>query len=405
LDSIQAHSVPSSDNVQALASSVDILKKLSKTIPWSAPSKCPVLPDCITDWLGNNAVLFVYEKPSAAYFEKQSYYDTLGLLSHERWTVMEQIHIVLMNHQSQFGFAKFLNTPHYQTLLPDLIAAADNFDGAVGFSFTPKGQTSTQTLLGNNLDGADKLLFDELPFDALLILLQENLKALVTPSGTPRQALYMDFGFTGWQCVSSVSHSPLGLACPVPKPLLDHPAIVKTFEILWELLRTKKLPWLGSNKHAFDNIDGYRNCKFASKISKRMHLVGFRFAITFPGFTCGCHSNKRNSEKTAFSMVPWASKVITFQERETRAWIIGYSRISIDDEEKRMLLHSPYIKGVCNFYSFLSSRRTKFVCPSFVRGKVDLKFAKIKLILNPCHMNPWSYYQPYLYAILQLTIC
>jgi hypothetical protein len=54
-------------------------------------------------------------------------------------------------------------------------------------------------------------------------------------------------------------------------------------------------------------------------------LHAFRFEITFPGFTCGCHLDKGNSEKTAFSMVPWASKVITFQERETPASIIGYS--------------------------------------------------------------------------------
>ncbi len=212
-----------------------IPSRLSETISWTAPSKCPVLPYCITSRLGNDAILFVYEKPSADYFKKQSYYDTLGSLSHERWIVMEQIHIVVTNHESQFGVAKFLNTPHYQTLLPDLIAAADNFDGAVEFFLHPERSnfSSNFLVLGNNLKGADKLLFDELPFEQLSILLQENLRILGTPSGTPRQALYMDFGFTGRRCVSRVSHSPLGLARPVPKPLLDHPAIVKTFEILW----------------------------------------------------------------------------------------------------------------------------------------------------------------------------
>jgi hypothetical protein len=34
--------------------------------------------------------------------------------------------------------AKFLNTPHYQTLLPDLIVAADNFNGMVDFFLHPE---------------------------------------------------------------------------------------------------------------------------------------------------------------------------------------------------------------------------------------------------------------------------
>jgi hypothetical protein len=94
----------------------------------------------------------------------------------------------------------------------------------------------------------------------LSALLQKNLKALGTPSGTPWQALFMDFGFTSRQCVSRVLNSLHGLARPVPKPLSNHPAIlVKTFEILWQLLHNKNLPWLGQNKHAFEDVDGYQH--------------------------------------------------------------------------------------------------------------------------------------------------
>jgi hypothetical protein len=68
-----------------------------------------------------------------------------------------------------------------------------------------------------------------------------------------------------------------------------------------------------------------------------------------------------------------------------------------------MLLHSPYIQGACDFYSSLPSQYTKFVCRSFVHGEIDLELPQLKLIAHPCHMNPWAYYQPFLFLILQLT--
>jgi hypothetical protein len=107
-------------------------------------------------------------------------------------------------------------------LLPDLIVAADNFNGTVDFFLHPEWSNFNLDflVLRNYLQFEDKLLFDELPFQALLVLLQENLKALGTPSsGTPRQTLFMDLGFTGQQRVSRVANSPHSLARPVPKQL------------------------------------------------------------------------------------------------------------------------------------------------------------------------------------------
>jgi hypothetical protein len=84
-------------------------------------------------------------------------------------------------------------------MLPDLIDAANNFNGAVNFFLHPERSNldSDFLVLRNYLQCGDKLLFEELPFKALLGLLQENLKALGTPSGTLHPALFMDFGFTG----------------------------------------------------------------------------------------------------------------------------------------------------------------------------------------------------------------
>jgi hypothetical protein len=39
------------------------------------------------------------------------------------------------------------------------------------------------------------------PFQDLSLLLQESLKALGTPSGTPGHAFFINFGFTSRQCV------------------------------------------------------------------------------------------------------------------------------------------------------------------------------------------------------------
>ena len=182
----------------------------------------------------------------------------------------------------------------------------------------------------------------------------------------------------------------------------DH-ATIEAYVHLSDFLRSCRPKWSWRGEPLYqDPTNADRQEKFAGRIHSRNLFECMRMSVTDLNSHCGCHSDESNSFLPAFSAVAGCSVIRRINGKDVRVAFNAQSRKSIDDSLARSKKYGPILKMVADEYGSISHNR-KAVTTSLFEGAPAKGVTGLSCVRNPCNMDPFGYYQPFLHFGLLLV--
>ena len=332
--------------------------------------------------------------------------DNQGAFSRRRWKFMSEIHVAFPCREGHLYLAKRADVPHYQGVFSNFIAELERYEDDINvYLYLPKFDYDNHFLIVRNTPMSVHRFAGKIDWVAVHRLATAGVHSKQKEKTTDkkRQKVFVDNGFTGGQCTSRRGSSN-GISEPVLKPETTQDcATVEAYLHLSEFLRSCRPKWSWRDEplyHDPANLD--HQAKFAGRIHSRNLFECMRMSVTDLASHCGCHSDDSNSFLPLFSAVAGCSVIRRIDGKDVRVAINAQSRKSIDDSLARSKKFGPLLRMVADEYASIGDNR-KFISTAMFDGVVAKGVEGFVCIRNPCNMDPFGYYQPFLHFGLLLV--
>jgi hypothetical protein len=356
---------------------------------------------------GSVEPLFFFERP----FSHEDYkkantnkaLDSQGAFSHSRWSQIGEIHVLFPSEAGHFYIARRADLPHYQEVFSKFVTALESFDDAmVVYLYLPERNYKNHFLTVRNSLERVQPFVDQIDWMEVHRLACRPKQTIAKKSvGRKRQDTFEDTGFCS--SVNQTREGTLdGVAEPRMKPgTTTNSEVTNAYVVLSKFLAKTGARW-SSDPLYYDPLEPQRQKRFAGRIHVDNVFECMRMSVTDLQSKCACHRDEHNSTNPAFSAVVGLSVVRKVGGKEVRIAINAQGRRSIDDCLSRSTTYGPLIAMVVETFESMPPSRQILSKSSFDKHNVG-GMAGFLCTKSPCHMDPMSFYQPFLHYSLLLV--
>ena len=150
-----------------------------------------------------------------------------------------------------------------------------------------------------------------------------------------------------------------------------------------------------------DDSQDPRN-KFAHRFHEDCCIPAARIGLTNLQNPCAYHVDEMNSSMIQYECVPTFARYVIIENIRYWCALIGYSQRSVDNCLVQVEVHGPYVEFICNEYSKFPEEQKSLSPSLFSKGAVVECVSGLRLLQNPCNLDPWGHYSSIIKATLLL---